>query len=217
MSNLVDDVNDDAKVEYETWQLPDVDDLNPDNAYGKLLTAGQIEKIQQQAYDEGYEQGFNKGESAGYDAGSNKVEEQAALLKSLLEFQSEPLNEVNEHVISQLVDLSTTVAKQVIRRELRIDSGQVVAVIRECIKSLPVSARSVILFLHPDDATIVREAFSLEHNDEVKWRIEEDPLITRGGCKISAEHSTIDSSVEQQLNRIISKMLGGEREEDANN
>ena len=70
------------------------------------------------------------------------------------------------------------------------------------------------VYLHPDDAMLVRGAFSIEENIEQSWKINEDPVLTRGGCRIEAENSKIDMTVEQQLNRVIANLLGGEREKD---
>ena len=51
-------ISNDDKSAYERWELPVVND-GADSAmsHNRLLTAGQIEKIQKQAYDEGYQQG----------------------------------------------------------------------------------------------------------------------------------------------------------------
>jgi flagellar assembly protein FliH len=46
------------------------------------------------------------------------------------------------------------------------------------------------------------------------WRIVEDPLITRGGCKVDTEVSHIDATVENRLAAVIATLFGGEREHD---
>ena len=206
MSKLV---SPDESSDYQRWELPDVDDPTAGH-YSRLLTAGQIEKIQKQAYDEG----FNQGKQEGYKAGQTLVNQHATRLKTILELMSAPLAELDEQVIQQMLDLVTTMARQVIRRELRADPGQVIGVVRECIKALPIAARKVFIHLHPEDAELVLNAFSIDDNMEQGWKIIVDPLLTRGGCRIEAEHSTIDASVEQQLNRVIANLLGGEREHD---
>jgi flagellar assembly protein FliH len=199
----------DQSTDYERWELPEVDDPAAGH-YSRLLTAGQIETIQKQAYDEG----FNQGRQEGYAAGQTLVQQHATRLKTILDLLSAPLAELDEQVIQQMLDLVTTIARQVIRRELRADPGQVIGVVRECIKSLPIAARKVFIYLHPEDADLVRNAFSIDENMEQGWKIIEDPVLTRGGCRIEAEHSKIDASVEQQLNRVIANLLGGEREHD---
>ena len=89
--------------------------------------------------------------------------------------------------------------------------------IREAMGALPVTVRKVSLYIHPDDVAMVREVFALgdkTDSDDIKWRIIEDPMVTRGGCRIHSENSTIDATVETHLNRIINTILGGERETD---
>jgi flagellar assembly protein FliH len=44
----------------------------------------------------------------------------------------------------------------------------------------------------------------------------EDPLITRGGCKVDTEVSYIDATVENRLAAVIATLFGGEREQDKN-
>lgn len=202
-------VSPDQTNDYQRWELPDVDDPSATH-YSRLLTAGQIEKIQKQAYDEG----FNQGRQEGYSAGQTLVNQHASRLKTILDLLSAPLAELDEVVIQQMLDLVTTIARQVIRRELRADPGQVIGVVRECIKALPIATRKVFIYLHPEDADLVRNAFSIDENMEEGWKIIEDPVLTRGGCRVEAEHSKIDASVEQQLNRVIANLLGGEREHD---
>lgn len=202
-------VTPDQSSDYQRWELPEVDDPSASH-YSRLLTAGQIEKIQKQAYDEG----FNQGKQEGYKAGQTQVSQHATRMKTILDLMTAPLAELDEQVIQQLLDLAVTISRQVIRRELRTDPGQVIGVVRECIKALPIAARKVFIYLHPEDAELVRNAFSIDENMEQGWKIIEDPVLTRGGCRIEAEHSKIDASVEQQLNRVIANLLGGERERD---
>ncbi len=204
----------DDSTEVERWELPDVSQQEEIH-YSRLLTAEQIEEIQKQAYDEGYQQGFDKGEKEGYQSGEQEVNQKLDQMRSLIGFLEAPLTELDQEVVQQLLEMTTIIAGQVIRRELRADPGQVIAVVRECVKNLPIATRKISIQLHPDDASLVREAFSLESDMEQSWQVVEDPLLTRGGCRIEAENSKIDATVEQQLNRVIANLMGGEREADA--
>ena len=55
------------------------------------------------------------------------------------------------------MQLAVTIARQLVRRELRIDPAQVIAIIRETVALLPAAARDVRVHLHPEDAAVVRE------------------------------------------------------------
>ena len=81
---------------------------------------------------------------------------------------------------------------------------------------IPLASQKVTLSLHPEDAELVRSVFVL---DEISppWIIHEDPLITRGGCKVDTDISRVDATVEKRLAAVIAQVLGDERsrEEDA--
>ena len=46
---------------------------------------------------------------------------------------------------------------------------------------------------------------------ERAWTLSEDPVIARGGCRISSEYSSIDATVEARLGAAIAAALGDER------
>ncbi|RKZ93744.1 MAG: flagellar assembly protein FliH [Gammaproteobacteria bacterium] len=201
------------------------------------LTVEKIESMQKQAYDEafaqgtkeGYEKGYQEGSKNGYDQGFEQgktegskkgyeenlhlLRKQTADLLSLLESLSEPFKEFDEEIEKELVRLSIGIASQLIRREIKIDPGQIIAVIREAVNILPVASQKLTLHMHPDDAELVRSSLAI---DDVSppWDIIEEPLITRGGCKVKTEVSSIDATVENRLASIVATVLGGEREED---
>ncbi|MDH5446337.1 MAG: flagellar assembly protein FliH [Gammaproteobacteria bacterium] len=205
---------------YEKWEAPVVEEEPP--IPEELVTAAEIEAIQQLAYTEGYAQGYeigvDQGNKDGFAAGHGKLENlltgRLNRLDSVLKFISRPLSELDEEVVSQLSDMSILIAKQLIRRELHTDPGQVIAVVREAMSALPANTRQTQIFLHPEDAELVREVFVISDEREQSWKLTEDPSLTRGGCRIEAEHSRIDASVEHRMNQIIATILGGERERD---
>lgn len=193
---------------YERWELPLV------NGPTVSSTAAELESIQKEAYNEG----FALGQKEGFEQKKQELENVTASFHSIIETLTEPLKELDDDIVNQLAQLSMTVAKQVVRRELHTEEGEIVGVVREAMNALPASTRKIILNIHPDDAELIRSSFSLgddSDTDELRWRVIEDPMITRGGCKISSENSSIDATVEGRLNRIISTLLGGERESDA--
>lgn len=195
---------------YERWELPLVNEKAGQQAHA---TAEELESIQKQAYNEGFAFGKKEGHEQTKNELDNKIETFAAMIKML----TEPLDEVDDEIVEQLAQLSMSVAKQVVRRELHTEQGEIVGIVREAMNALPATTRKITLNIHPDDAEIIRSSFSLgqdEESDELRWKIIEDPMISRGGCKISSANSSIDATVEGRLNRVISTLLGGERETD---
>ena len=195
----------------ENWSLPEVDaTARRERAAARPLTARQIEEMQQQAREEGFAQGRREGQEAGRKDVLARIHE----LESLMQTLAKPLDQLDMEVEQELVHLALAVAQQLVRRELKSDPGQVLAAVREAMAALPLAARNVRLHLHPEDAALVRETLSL-NDSERGWKIVEDPVLTRGGCKVSSDTSQVDSSVERRLQQVIANVLGGERDSDA--
>lgn len=197
-----------------SWQFPSFatsgsSDVAVDNI--KALTASDVESIQHQAQQEAAEKGYQEGLKKGLQAGKAQIQEKVNQLARVMTSLAEPLNELDERVENELVALAIQIAKQLIRRELKADSGQVVAVAKEAIAALPSSSQNIELYLHPEDAALVTSALSLDGASEDRWRIIQDPVITRGGCRVKTDASTIDATIENRLAAIIAKALGDER------
>jgi len=155
-----------------------------------------------------------RGQKKGYEDNLHLLQSQAAMLVGLLESLSEPFKRLDEEVEKELVKLVIGIATQIIRREIKLDPGQIVAVVRETINVLPLASQKISLRLHPEDAEVVRSALALDEMSP-SWGIVEDPLITRGGCEVDTELSHIDATVEHRLAAVISTLLGGERAHDS--
>lgn len=220
MSKLLESKN------YQSWLLPQVNDTSQALHGASAIRLQELQREayeegfargKKQGYEEGHREGYEKGEQQGYSEKKLQIEQDHHALSSILELLVEPLKELDDEIVNQLADLSMIVASQVVRRELHIEKGEIIGVVREAMSALPATIRKVILTIHPEDAIIVREAFSLgqkDDSDELRWKLVEDPLITRGGCKIASENSRIDATVEARLHRIISTLLGDERQTD---
>ncbi len=197
------------------YELPEVEGplLGTHDTVASMPTARQLAELQQQAYAEAYGQG----EADGYAAGERKAEqalrERAQRLDAILAALARPLAEVDEELVEAVAELSVLIARHLVRRELRTEPGEVVGVVRETMRQLPVATRGTRLRLNPDDVELVRSALALG-DDGQTWRTEADPLITRGGCVVESESSRIDATVESRLAAIASKMFGGERGSD---
>lgn len=205
---------------YHRWEVPNftTDDLtgSADSADNHLPTAAEIESVQQQAYDEGFAKGHQDGAEKGFNDARTIIEARLAQLDKILSFLAEPLEALDESVVLQTAELAMMVAQHLVQREMKQDPEQVIGVVREALKALPVSARDVKIYLHPDDTALVKDAFSVKENEEsqLSWKIIEDPLLSAGGCKLISENSSIDATIEKRIKRIVTAVLGGERVND---
>lgn len=204
--------------DFKRWEVPAMDETEAQTAAvdppaATALTAAEIEALQGQAYKEGFsnghQDGWARGHGEGLEAAQAEMRPMIERLRQILHCMAEPLDALDEEIEKSLVTLALAIARQVVHAELRAQPTQIVALVREALVLLPVSARPVRLYLHPDDARIVREALS-EDSENARWTIVEDPTLTMGGCRVESDNSQIDAEVERRLDAVIGQVLGGE-------
>ncbi len=200
-------------AEYASWQPPSVQKPTAkeiaEQERQRLITADSIETLQKKAYEEGYSQGFQKG----LQDGNTVIQERLRNIDSIARFMQKPLDDLDEAVVEQLSQLAISIARKLIRREIKTDPGQIVAVVRETVSALPAGMQNIRVFMNPEDATVLRETMNLADGEQ-PWTIIEDPLLSKGGCKVLTDYSEVDASVEARLSGIIARMLGGDRQSD---
>ena len=191
----------------QAWHVPLVEEGEEDCR--QPLTARQLEEIQQQARQEGFEQGLQQGR----EAGQQEFAERLAYLEGIVASLDKPFEDLDQSVEQQLAELAMLVARQLVRRELQTEPGQVIAVVREALGALPLSARNVRLAVNPEDAAMIREALSLRDEGQA-IQVVDDPVQSRGGCRVLTDSSQINATVESRLNAVIAAVLGGQRHGD---
>ena len=202
------------KVAAERWQYPDVG-LQSESKKGGIgiLTAEKIEAIQRQAYQQAYDEGYAEGFQKGREEGKQSLTTVMAQLQSAIQFLQHPLHELDESVVQQVFALVVSITRQLVRREIKTDPGEIVAVIREAISLLPLANNRVSIFLHPEDHALLKDIFSTM-SDAEHWRFVDDIGLQRGDCRVSTELSTIDASLETRLMSVVNSVWGGERGHD---
>ena len=190
-------------AEFDRWQSPAV---GPPPGGGSPVAVGDLEAIAQAAYDEAFAQGLEEGRAAGAEQATAEVHRLAALVDSL----ARPFEDLDEAVEEQLVRLAMVVARKIVRREMRTDPSHVIGVVRDALGVLPVAARDVRVHLHPDDAELVRRHLKPAEGERA-WAVVENPVLTRGGCRIETETSRVDASIETRLATLLAAIVGDER------
>lgn len=195
------------------YELPSISGAVVQGRKPSGKTVQELEDLEQSTYDEA----FAKGRAEGLAAAERetrphlqqlqaRVERLDAIINSL----ARPLQDLDPEVEEQLLQLALTIGRHLVRRELRIDPSQVIAIIRETVALLPASARDVRVHLHPEDAAVVREKLAAPVGERA-WTIAEDPVMGRGGCRVSTETAQIDARLDTRIGSVISALLGDER------
>jgi flagellar assembly protein FliH len=145
------------------------------------------------------------------DAGQRQLEATSRALEAALQALSRPLAQIDDAVHAQIATLAVALARSLLRRELRTDPSQVIAIVRDTVGLLPVSARGVRVLLHPEDAALVRQRLSVA-GPEQAWTVVDDPVLSRGDCRVHTEYAEIDARIETRLNEALALLQGDERD-----
>ncbi|MCE4055267.1 flagellar assembly protein FliH [Pseudomonas sp. Au-Pse12] len=208
---------------FDVWALPSFDpeppepEPEPEEVQEEIeevpleevqpLTLEELESIRQEAYNEG----FATGEKEGFHSTTLKVRQEAEValsaklqaLEQLMVNLFEPIAEQDTQIEKTLVELVKHITRQVIQRELAMDSTQIEHVMREALKLLPLGVGNVRLYVNPQDFEQVK---SLRERHEESWRIVEDEALLPGGCRVETEHSRIDASVETRIAQAMDQL-----------
>lgn len=198
----------DENTDPASWNPPSVS--GPRANRRNKPTLAELEDVERAAWDEAYAKGLEAGRKAGEQEARKRME-QVTSIEAILNALAKPLQQLDREVETQLVSLAFAVAKQVVRRELRIDPAQVIAVVRDTVGLLPLAQRNVRVHLHPEDARLIRERLA-EPQSERAWSIIEDPVMSRGGCRVTTDTSQIDARLETRLAAVFAHLMGDDRD-----
>lgn len=189
------------------WQPPVVN--GPRTGNRPRPTLADLEDIERIAWEEAYAKGLEAAQ-AQIDKRLNELKQQATQFTALINALAQPLAQLDAEMEQQMLQLVFAISRHVLRRELRMDPAQVIAIVRDAVGLLPLAQRNIRVHLHPADAALLREKLA-EPQAERAWTLVEDPVMARGGCRVATDTAQIDARLDTQLAVAFSHLLGEER------
>jgi len=159
-----------------------------------LPTAADIERMHIEAHEQGY--------AAGHEEAMALGQARAARIDAVMTTLDQALKALDQQVADQLLATAVEIANQMVHQALRIKPELLLPVVREAVSTLHTATGHPALFVHPDDAALIRTHLGdqLAHNN---WRIIEDPSLTAGGCRVELAASEVDATLETRWRRVI--------------
>ena len=194
-------------------------------------TAEEIESIREAAHTEGFSQGHQEGHAQGTEVGLDKghtdgfekglkegttqglangeeqVQQYLASWISLIDSIQNPVANVEKALEKELVLLAVSLAKGVIRSEVKTNTDLIFQALSEGLKALPIQEKNYQIHLHPDDIVLVNNHFSSEEISKHRWDFIGSPELSVGGCEIVTQSNAVDITVERRVKDVIDKFL----------
>jgi len=195
------------------WSAPQFDGRVASPRRG-ARSVGELGGAEQRVWKEAEEAGRAAGLAAAQAeiaARHRALDAQSAALQSALLALSRPLAKLDDDLHEQVARLAIAIARNLVRRELRMDPAQVIGIVRDTVALLPASSRGVRVVLHPEDAGLLRERLALPQSAEA-WSVVEDPVLSRGDCRVVSEYAQVDARLDTRIAAAMSELLGDERQ-----
>lgn len=187
---------------FQRWELASFDHPSKERIKSReeieLATVAELERIRQQAYEEGLDQG----REAGYASGLQQVNAEIAQLETLAQGIESALNQIDTQLAQSLLDLSLEIARKMVGASLKAKPEAILETVTQAIGSLPHFNQHAHLIMHPEDADLVRKHMG-DHLANTGWKLLTDARIERGGCRVETAHSKIDATVEARWKHIV--------------
>lgn len=161
----------------------------------------------QQGKEQGLEQGLDEGKSAGLASGEEQVNEQIQLWTNLVNYIHNPVAGVEAELEKELVLLALSLAKAVIRSEVKNNSDIVLQALSEGLKVLPLNEKKYQIHLNPEDIQLISEHFSESDIEKHNWNLIETPHLQRGGVEIVTDTNAVDVTVERRVRDVLDKFM----------
>ena len=195
------------------------------------LTMVELERIRQDAYEEGlkqgheqgyidgFEKGVGEGKEAGYKEGLEQgktkglddvkplIEEQLTSLKTILEGLTAPLDKVDEQAEKQLVQLASMLAEAVIYQEVKTSPDVILHTLKQSIDSLNAEQEKVRIHLNPEDLELIKESYGEQTIIDNNWQLMAEPTLDRGGCEVKTAQSSLDMTLKTRVKETLDSFL----------
>ena len=208
-----------------------VEDTQPQEPELPSLTMAELERIRQDAYEEGLKQGheqgyidgFEKGVGEGKEAGYKEgvelgktqgqedvkplIEEQLTSLRSIIDNLSAPLDKVDELAEKHLVQLAVMLAEAITYQEIKTSPDVILHTLKKSIDALNTEQEKVRVHLNPDERELVKQSYGEQTIADNNWQLIAEPTLERGGCEVKTPQSSLDMTLKTRVKETLDSFL----------
>ena len=149
---------------------------------------------------EGYEAGYRDGLVALEGFKKSHSAQISAQLGQLLQSFDAQWADLEAQMAQTIARSAVLLARQVVRSELAARPEQVSDVAREAVQAVLMSARQIVVRVHPDDLPLVAQG-AAEALQARGARLQPDAGVQRGGCQVDSDAGCIDATIEARWQR----------------
>lgn len=215
MSNVVPK---EKQTAYQRWELASFGDDRPSQAPPPPPAAAavppevalakfnaELDALREEARQQGRVEGLAEGRARGLEEGRAAAAVERGQFVSLAESFAGEVARADDVIAEDLLNLALDLSKAMLKTALNVQPELVLPIVGESIRYLGSLQQPALLFLHPQDADLVKEHMH-DELEKAGWRIAEDMHLERGGCRIETATNQIDASITGRWERIAASL-----------
>ena len=165
----------------------------------------ELDVLREQARQEGHAEGLTEGIARGLEEGRTEAAGERQRFTQLADSFGAEIERADDVIAEDLLNLALDIAKAMLKTALNVQPELVLPIVGESVRYLTSLQHPALLFLHPDDAVLVKQHMDDELS-KAGWRIAEDLHLERGGCRIETATNQIDASITGRWERIAASL-----------
>ncbi len=151
--------------------------------------------------------GFSIGHAAGIAEGRHAAGQLLDQLRGTLDALARPMAAMDAELERVLVALTLEAARRIAQQELNLEPAKVAAVVRDAVAGLGSGARSVAVFVNPNDYAALAEVLEEQVSSPEGWRLVADPEVLPGGCRVESEQASVVASLDARAAGLAHTLL----------
>lgn len=189
----------------------------------------EIERLREAARQRGHAEGYAEGHAQGFEAGLNEgreaglsegreaglaegraegldaIRQEAEKIQELAHACAQSIENIEEETGQALLNLTVSIARQVLRNTLKAEPERILDVIREILQVDGSQQGILKLRVNPADLELI-DAYLQKDGTVSHWRLQADMSIDRGGCIAETALGNIDATLQTRWQRVVSSL-----------
>lgn len=157
------------------------------------------------AREGGYQDGYRDGLAAMEAFKQSYSAQCSAQVAGVIQGMQAQLEALEQHLAQRVAGIALEVARQVVRTELHVHPDQVVAVTQEALGVVLMSARHVVVRVHPQDHPVVATG-TADLLAARGARLVADARVVPGGCVVESDIGVVDAQVPTRWQRATAAL-----------
>ena len=198
----------------EQWSFEPVDQEAVRLATQAKVSEAAVDHLKEESLkQEGYAEGFIQGQAQAAveaqrqitDYIANEGQKAAREFAGLFVAAQAQMADAEQVMARGVLDLACELARQVVRRELSINTDTLQPVLREAMGLLAADTKSAVIRLNPLDLEVLEPVLRSEFAGLALTLLPEE-AVSRGGCLVESAGTVVDGTLEKRWARAVAKL-----------